>query len=321
MKDLERLSVLNHLKYISPFQQIQGTAKYQDKSIKLLIQGVSEDYTTMRNYKFKKGFMFGPEEINSMSKVVVLGATAAEMLFKSEDPIDKTIYINNLQFNVIGVLLSKGLESELGDIDNVAIIPIRTFLRRVANVDYLGQIYLSADEQKNCTGIELDVRSILRENHKLEQNGKEDDFEIVNQLSSMKAAEETTKGFNLLVIGVASISLIIGGAGILALMILSVKERTGEIGLRISVGAKKIDIIIQFLTESLLIGIAGGLIGAVLGILFSILTSSFSGWETRLLWQGIFYPFVLSLFIGFIFGVFPAYRAANLNPVEALRSE
>jgi putative ABC transport system permease protein len=321
MKDIENLSGLNNLKFISPFQQLNGTIKYQGQTIKSLIQGVSEDYLTMRNYKFKTGAVFSSDDNHSMEKVAVLGATSADKLFKDENPIDKTIYINDIQFRVIGVLQVKGLESEMGDIDNVAIIPIRTFLRRVSNLDYLGQIYLSANEQKDSKTLEQDARSILRENHGLEQQQKEDDFVIVNQLNYINAANETASGFNLLIIGVAAISLIIGGVGILALMVLLVKERITEIGLRLSVGAKKRDIIWQFLSESMLIGIAGGFVGAVLGVVFSIITNSLTSWETELTWQGISIPFLFSLLMGLIFGVFPAYKAANLDPVEALRSE
>jgi putative ABC transport system permease protein len=321
MKDLEGISGLNHLKYISPFQQISGNAKYQGKTVKLLIQGVTEDYTKIRGYRFKAGFMFCTIDNSNIEKVAVIGSTTAEKLFINENPIDKTIYINNIQFRVIGVLQLKGLESELGNIDNVVIIPIKTFLRRISNLDYLGQIYISADALINCKSIEEGVRSILRENHKLEQWNKDDDFVIVNQFSSLKATEETIKGFNLLIISIASISLIIGGVGILVLMILSVKERIDEIGIRISVGAKKIDILGQFLTESLLIGLLGGLVGTVMGIAFSVLTNNLTSWETKLSWQGIMLPFLFSLLIGFIFGAIPAYRAANLNPVEALKSE
>jgi putative ABC transport system permease protein len=321
MNDVESLSELSHLKYISPFQQTSGSIKYEGQTLKGLIQGVSEDYITMRDYKFMKGSGLTSDDNHSLEKVAVLGFVTADKLFKGEDPIDKIIYINNIQFRVIGVLQMKGLESEMGNIDNVAIIPVKTYLRRVSNLDYLGQIYLSANEQNNCLSLEQEARQVLRENHKLEYQQKEDDFVIVNQLSSIKAAEETSKGFNLLIIAVAAISLIIGGVGILALMILAVKERVTEIGLRISVGAKKRDIIVQFLSESLIIGIIGSLAGTVLGIVFSILTNYFSSWETKLSWQGIFIPFLFSLLMGLIFGAFPAYRAANLNPVEALRSE
>jgi ABC-type antimicrobial peptide transport system permease subunit len=286
-----------------------------------LIQGVSEDYVVMRDYKFKTGFNFNASDNQAMEKVAVLGATSAAKLFNDEDPIDKTVYINNIRFRVIGVLQTKGLESEMGNIDNVAIIPVRTFLRRVSNLDYLGQIYLSADEQDNCTGLESDMRAILRDNHKLDLLKKEDDFVIVNQLSSIKAVEETSKEFNILLIGVAGISVVIGGVGILAMMILSVKERIGEIGLRISVGAGKKDIIWQFLSESMLLGIAGGIVGIALGIIFSVLTNVLSNWSTIISWKAIAAPFSLSILTALIFGSIPACRAANLDPVEALRSE
>jgi putative ABC transport system permease protein len=321
IKDVERLSELNHLKYISPFQQISGTIRYEGQTVKGLIQGVSEEYIKIRDYKFKTGFNITADDNQSMAKLVVLGSTTAEMLFKDENPIDKTIYINNIQFRVIGVLQIKGLESEMGNIDNVAMVPIKTFLRRISNLDYLAQIYLSANDQKSSIGLEQDVSTVLRENHRLEQKGKDDDFVVVNQLSSIKATEETSKGFNMLIINVAAISLIIGGVGILALMILSVKERITEIGLRISVGAKKKDIIWQFLSESLLIGISGGLVGSVVGIIFSLLINALSSWSTILSWQGVVVPFLFSLLTGLLFGAIPAYRAANLDPVEALRNE
>ena len=321
MTDIESLSELDHLKYISAFQQLNGTIKYEGQTIKALIQGVSVDYLVMRNYKFTSGFNFNSADNHKMEKVVVLGATSSAQLFNGEDPLDKTVFINNIRFRVIGVLQIKGLEAEMGNIDNVAIVPIKTFLRRVSNLDYLGQIYLSADEQKNCETLEAETKNVLRQNHKLDILDKDDDFVIVNQLSSIKAAEETSKGFNLLIIGVAAISLVIGGVGILALMILSLKERIGEIGLRRSVGARKINIVFQFLSESLLLGIAGGISGMVLGLAASFLTNALSSWNTVISWPGIVIPFLMSAFTALIFGAVPAYRAANLDPVEALRNE
>jgi putative ABC transport system permease protein len=321
MKDIESLAVLDHLKYISPFQQISATVRNGGQSLKTLVQGVSEDYITIRDYKMKTGTRFSSEDNQSMARHAILGYKTAELLFADEDPIDKTIYINNIQFRVIGVLQLKGLDSEMGDIDNVAIIPIKPFLRRVSNQDYLGQIYISAEKQEYCTELEQGTRTILRENHRLDQQQKDDDFVIVNQLSSLKAAEESSKGFNILILGVASISLIIGGVGILALMVLAVKERIIEIGLRISIGAKKRQILWQFLSESLMIGIAGGTVGVIFGVIFSVLTNYFSTWETKLSFEGILLPFLFSILTGLVFGAIPAYRAANLDPVKALKSE
>jgi putative ABC transport system permease protein len=321
LEDAEILSEIEGIEQISPFQQQSLNVKYQDNTISSLIQGVSKEFPELRDYNFRSGRVFTEREALKAEKVAIIGADAVNTLFPNEDPLNKTIFINKNPFRVIGVLQPKGLDSELGNIDNVVMVPIKTALRRLFNLDYLFQIHISVDELENLSKIENEVVSMLRENHRLNKYNKEDDFTIVNQLNAIKASEETSKGFNTLTIGVASISLIIGGIGILAVMILSVRERINEIGLRKSVGAKNFNIIIQFLSEALLLGITGGLLGALLGIIVALLLNSLSDWNTFISWQAIMVSFGFSILTALIFGVFPARQAARLDPIEALRTE
>lgn len=321
LKDVEILSEIEGIQYISPFQEQRMKIKYQDVTTSSLVQGISAEYLLIRNYGLNSGEIFSEEDNKLAKKVAVLGSDVANSLFGKDNAIDQTILINRISFTVIAVLNQKGLGAELGNIDNVVMVPVNTALRRLYNLNYLNKIYIGVDEMENLEVVEKEVTEVLRVNHRLESRNKEDDFTLINQVNEIKASEETAAGFNSLIIGVAAISLLIGGIGILALMILSVKERINEIGLRKSIGAKKKNIIVQFLSEALIMGFAGGIGGIIFGISASYVLNIHSEWDTSILWQAVLISFVFSMFTALIFGVYPAWQAARLDPIEALQAE
>ncbi|MDF1550757.1 MAG: ABC transporter permease, partial [Bacteroidales bacterium] len=321
LRDIKILSEIEGVKYISAFQEQSLSVKYQTNTTISLIQGVDVVYPQIRNYSQKSGRIFTGKENQQANKVAVLGVDVANKLFKNDFPIGKTIFINNIPFTVIGVLNKKGLGSELGNIDNVVMIPIKTALRRVFNLDYINKIYMGLNDLESMNLVESEVTDILRNNHKLNQTDKENDFTIISQINTIKASEETSKSFNILIIGVALIALITGGIGILAVMILSVKERINEIGLRKSIGAKNSNIVVQFLSEAMMLGLSGGIIGIIIGIGVAITLNATSDWDTVVSWPAVLISFSFSIFTALLFGVFPAKRAARLNPIEALRTE
>lgn len=321
LKDVGPLSEVAGVVKISPFQEQSLKIKYADVTTSTLIQGVTPSYPQIRGYKLKTGRIFNSAENKNSEKVAVIGSDVADNLFKDENPVGKHVKINKIPFEIIGVLQAKGLSSELGNTDNVIMVPNKTAMRRLFNLDYIGKVYIEVDDLRNMEKIENEVTGILRTNHKLNHKNKENDFTLINQINEIKAIEETSKGFNNLTIGVAGISLLIGGIGILAVMLLSVKERINEIGLRKSIGAKTNNIISQFMSESLILGISGGVIGALLGILVSLLLNSLSDWNTFISWQAILASFGFSIAIALVFGVFPARQAAKLDPIEALKAE
>lgn len=305
----------------SPFQEEMLQIKYKSKSTGSLVQGVTSKYIDIRNYQLRSG-QFLTEHNNLFSdRVAVLGSQMLDKLFKNEDPLGKIIYIRNIPFTVIGVLNPKGSAAELGNIDNVVMIPINTMLRRVLNIDFLSKIYLQVHDLQNMTETERFIINQLRANHKLDQTNKPNDFSIINQANAIRAAEETAGTFNYLIYGVAAISLIIGGAGILTVMILSVRERKMEIGLRISVGARKHHIVSQFLSESLLLGSLGGLSGILIGFFISYILNNFTDWTTIVSIESVLTSLIFSMSTGLVFGVLPAQRASKLNPIESLKSE
>ncbi len=321
LSDSESLSICNHVSSISAFQEKQLPIKFGNLATSSLVQGVMPEYPAMRNYTLRAGDFFTKNQNNSSERVAVLGSIAADNIFKNEDPVNKTIYINKIPFKVIGVLNLKGTVNEMGNIDNVVMIPVKTILRRVLNIDYVGKVYLQIDEMANMDKTEKFVIEQLRANHKLNELEKKNDFTIVNQLNTIRATEETSRMFNILILGVAGISLIIGGVGILAVMILSVRERIKEIGLRISVGARKKNIVFQFLFESFMLGSAGGVGGILVGFTAAWILNEFSDWTTYISAYVVVVSILFSMITGLIFGVIPAQRAAKLDPIESLRAE
>ncbi len=321
VSDVGYLSGYKHIEKISPFVESRLPVRYKDINTSSLIQGVYNDYYKIRNYTLKQGDFFFDINNDFSEKVAVLGSEVADKIFKNENPVNKAIYINKIPFTVIGVLNPIGSTTDIGNLDNIVMVPTKTMMRRVLNIDYISKIYLQVDDIENMFLTEKVIVDQLRIDHKLNDFHEKDDFTIINQIKAIQTSEKTSQTFNLLIMGVAAISLIIGGAGILALMILSVKERIKEIGLRISVGAKKRNIIVQFLSESMIISTCGGGLGILIGCVTSFLIGKYSDWATYVTLQSILISFIFSMATGLIFGVLPARRAASLDPIKALKTE
>jgi len=305
----------------APAQSKKLQVKYGSLSTKTSVVGTTPDFQEIRNFHVAKGEFFTEEENRASLRLAVLGQTVVKNIFENEDPIGETIRIRKIPFTVIGVMQAKGVDINGVDQDDQIIIPINTALRRVFNLTYLSMIYVQAKDNRSIDAAIEEVTELLRERHHLTRHAKPDDFTIQNQADVLKTQKEATNTFTMLIGSIAAISLLVGGIGILAIMLMVIRERTNEIGLRMAVGARKKDILMQFLLESLMLSIAGGFLGIMLGISGSLTIGLFTNWSASLSILSIIIAFAFSLLVGLFFGVYPARRASLLDPIEALRSE
>ena len=306
---------------ISPSVSSSGQLIFGGNNYSSSISGVSQDYLTIRQLEVEDGDMFDDTDIAQSAKVCVIGKTIADNLFTNgENPVGQIIRFKNMPFTVIGVLKSKGYNTMGQDQDDVVLAPFTTVMKRILSVNYLSMIYASAiDESQTQEAID-EISEILRTNHKL-QDGKADNFNVRSQeeLSSMMTS--TTTSMTILLACVAGISLIVGGIGIMNIMYVSVTERTKEIGLRMSVGARGLDILTQFLIEAVMISITGGIIGVLLGVGAAYSVKFFAGWPIAIQPMSVILSFAVCSITGIFFGWYPAKKAANLDPIEAIRYE
>ncbi len=302
------------------FQGKKYLVKYSESSTNTIVSGTTPEFPEIRNFRPGVGRFFTDDEVKASMRVAVLGKTVVRNLFEDRAPIGEMIRINNVPFEVIGVLEEKGVNAIGQDDDDQILIPITTVMHRLMNVIFVNNVYIAARDAAHMDKAVSDIASILRERHHLKQ-GKDDDFSIQNQMDILRAEQETSETFTMLLGGIAAISLLVGGVGIFAIMLISIKERTSEIGLRRALGARKKDILLQFLMEALVLSLAGGIIGAALGVVGSL----FVGWTTELPTSvsvlSVFIAFFFSAAIGLFFGIYPARKAAELDPIHALRSE
>jgi putative ABC transport system permease protein len=305
----------------SPAQDKTLVVKYGTYSTRVKIMGTTEDYPEIRNFEVIEGTFFTNEDNKAAFRVSVIGYEVQKNLFEEKNPIGEFIRIRNIPFEVIGVLKPKGISSEGANEDNQIMIPIRTALRRVFNLDHISNVYVKVERQESMDQAEAEIRELLRDRHRLERRNKPDDFMIQNQMTVLEAAKATSESFTLLITAIASISLLVGGIGILAIMLLAVRERTNEIGLRMAVGARRKDILVQFISEALILGFAGGLAGVVFGLTSALVLGEFTKWKTVIPVDYVFFALFFSLSIGLFFGVYPARRASLLYPIDALRAE
>lgn len=322
LKDYEALKEqAKYLSAISPSVNSSGQFINGNNNTPSTIYGISPDYMQIRQQKVKDGEMFTDEEVRSSAKVCVVGKTVADNLFTNgEDPVGKVIRFNKIPFRVVGVLESKGYNSFGMDQDDVVLAPYTTVMKRILSVTYLQGINASAvTEDMTDLAIE-DITSILRENHKLKASD-DDNFTIRSQQEMAEMMNSTSDTMTVLLLVVACISLVVGGIGIMNIMYVSVTERTKEIGLRMSVGARGIDILNQFLIESVLLSVTGGLIGVIVGVGAAVGINVFAHWPIQIQPWSVLLSFAVCSATGIFFGWYPAKKAASLDPIEAIRYE
>lgn len=283
------------------------------------VLGINPEGLRIRNMAIASGRLFDQDECRGRRRVAVVGPTVVQNLFLGADPVGLTFRIGRVPFEVIGVTEPRGVDANGIDQDDVVIVPLETAMRRLMNVDYIQTVYVQAKSSDVLETAETEIRELLRKRHRL--GDKPDDFTIQNQATLLATERETAQSMTLLIGSVSGISLLVGGVGILAVMLISVRERTGEIGLRRAVGARRSDIRNQFLLESGLLSGTGGLLGAAIGLGSAWIVSTLEYWEIVLSWPAAAVGFLFSVSLGVVFGLYPALRAAALEPIEALRSE
>ena len=279
--------------------------------------GESPDYPQIRDWDIASGAMFTEGDVRALAKVAVIGKTVVDQLFVNDDPIGQTLIVRNIPFKIVGVLESKGFNLFGQDQDDVVIIPYTSHMRRITSRNFVNSIMVQAASKETINQVQDDINTLLRDRHK----SAEPDFTVRSQLELMQMATSTSRIMSVLLGAIASVSLIVGGIGIMNIMLVSVTERTREIGIRMAVGARARDILIQFLIEAVTLSAFGGILGIALGMGAAKITSHFTGWPTLTPFAWIGIACVSSAAIGIVSGFYPAWKASRLDPIEALRYE
>lgn len=320
VSDYEAISKLDGVKAASPMTNGSYVVIYQNKNWTTSVSGVNANYLDVNNWSMKSGRFLSEKNVQNRERVAVVGKTVVKNLFGDEDPVGAEIRVKNIPFRIIGVLNSKGSGAMGNDQDDMVIIPYTTAMERVEGVDYLRMIYVVGKDENGIDRLQSDIENLLRVRHGIKDTNL-DDFNIQNMNSIMETMEETTGTLTLFLGAVAAISLVVGGIGIMNIMLVSVTERTREIGVRKALGATYNVIVTQFLIEAVVISLMGGIIGIILGIGSSKLIGMASGMSTVISVPTIVMSFAFSMAIGLIFGIYPARKAAKLNPIDALHYE
>jgi len=324
VKDMEEAGKIPHVQYVSWARRDTTQVVHENKNWFTTINGVTPPFFAIRDWSLTAGSFFSQTDVEVGATVAVLGNTLVTNLFEpGEDPIGGTVRIKNMPFRVVGTLAPKGYDTRGTDQDDVVFIPFITGERKLLGTKFLGSIgmgFLSADAPDNIRPVVAEVGELLRQRHKLRPD-QADDFTIRNQLDIAKVQEDSSQSMTMLLLAVASISLLVGGIGIMNILLVSVTQRTREIGIRLAVGAKRWHILCQFLIESVILSAIGGLLGVGLGVAGANLISSYAGWPAILSIRIMVLAFSFSGLVGLIFGLYPANKASHLNPIEALRFE
>jgi putative ABC transport system permease protein len=306
--------------YVSPMSRSAGQLVAGNLNWGTQVQGVGVEWPFIRSWNTSLGAFFGESEVRSASKVCLLGSTVATALFGDQNPVGESVRIKNFPFRVIGVLESKGGNTQGQDQDDTVVAPYTTVMRLLKGRNRIDMFMVSAVSQDAVPQAQAEIEALLRQRHRIPTGG-DADFMIRSQQEIAQTADETSKTLSLLLASAASISLLVGGIGIMNIMLVSVTERTREIGIRMAIGAKGKDILTQFLVEALTLSVAGGGIGILLGVGASRFLAWKAGWSIALPPESILLAFGFSAAIGVFFGFYPARKASRLDPIEALRYE
>ncbi len=311
---------VQEVKEVSPGVGTAAQVVYANQNWFTQIRGVSPEYLSIRKWSLEEGSDFTDRDVETASDVCLLGQTVVENLFGDEDPVGKTIRIGNLPFVVIGVLSARGASTFGQDEDDTIIVPYTTVQRKMAGMDWLQYIMCSAVSQDATDSAINQITSLLRERHRLRPE-EDDDFIIRSAQALAEAQAQSGRVMTLLLASIASVSLLVGGIGIMNIMLVSVTERTREIGVRVAIGATERDVQLQFLSEALVLSLAGGAVGVLTGVLGSKAVSSMLHWPTSVPINSIAIAVLFSAAVGVFFGYYPARKASRLDPIQALRFE
>jgi putative ABC transport system permease protein len=284
------------------------------------LQGVSEQYPDIRKWSIQSGAFFTDADVRTAARVIVIGQTLADTLYAGSDPVGQTIRVSNLPFRVVGVMAAKGQDPQGRDQDDIAFAPYTTVQKKVLGRDRVQIAYVSAISQDATYTAQSQISELLRQRHKLTAS-EPDDFTVRNMTDIAEAANETSRTMTILLACIAGVSLLVGGIGIMNIMLVSVTERTREIGIRMAIGARSSAVRSQFLIESIVLSLTGGTVGIILGIALSLAIPAMLGWPTLVSMAAIVGSVIFSAAVGIFFGYYPARKAAALDPIEALRYE
>jgi putative ABC transport system permease protein len=305
---------------VSPVINSRGQVIGGEGNWRTSIQGVSTAYPVIRGWQTSSGDFFTDADLNAKRKVVLLGATVAANLFPGQDPGGQQVQVRSVPMTVVGVMAAKGQTASGNDMDDVVLLPYTTMQSRLSGGMFIGQIIASTTDANEIPAAQEEIRALMRESHR-QGDGEPDDFTIRNQNELAAAATGTTQVMSWLLAAIASVSLVVGGIGIMNIMLVSVTERTREIGIRMAIGARGGDVLLQFLVESVVMSLLGGVIGLLVGYGGAALLGHLTGWSTSTPPAAVMIAVGFSAAVGVFFGFYPARKAAALNPIEALRYE
>jgi putative ABC transport system permease protein len=320
-RDLKRLRAeCTTIDKIIPELRRPSQVIYGNKNWNTTVVGTGPEYLDVRNYRLAEGENFTERDINAMARVAIVGPTVAENLFGNANPVGRSFKVGRLNFEVVGVTEVKGASGGWQDFDDLVIIPYATAQKRVFGIDYFNSLVARIKDDAMLPAAFVEIEKVLRKSHRLRPD-QDNDFHLQSQSDFAAARQETTQTLTYLLMGVALVSLLVGGIGIMNIMLVSVTERTREIGVRIAVGARRRDILMQFVLEAITLALLGGILGILLGVIGSYGMSEIFGWNTLIAPGAVALSFAFAFAVGLFFGIYPARKASLLNPIEALRYE
>ena len=319
-KDVDAIGNLEVVKYISAISNTNANVVSGNRGIFTAVIGTGKDFIFINDWFPERGNFFNEVDVREAALVCVLGKTVKDILFGGQDPIGKNVRIGKYTYRVIGIMSSIGPTPSGKDQDDIVLLPYTSVQKRLVGTKSLNKITIFMDPAYDLAYAKAEVEKTLRRQHRI-RSDMEDDFFVRTQQAQINTIKNVSRILAVLLGSIASISLVVGGIGIMNIMLVSVGERTREIGIRLAVGAKEKNILVQFLIESVLLSLVGGAIGTAVGILISKVASSLTGWPTQISVLSILVAFIFSAFVGIVFGIYPAKKAARLNPIDALRYE